>query len=434
VSILNPLFEAVAWIIMRIHAGLAVPFGASSGWAWGLSIVILVMLMRLVMVPLFVKQVRAQRRMAAFAPQLQELRKRYKHDKQKLNEEMMKFYKENGVNPLAGCWPLVAQLPLFYSLFYVLRAIADWTHGQPSYGLTIAVVRSAKNAHIFGVSLADKFLFPIAGESWPQRIVIVVFVAVSASTTYLTMRQSAKRGMMQQPTVDPDNPMANSQKYMMYIAPFFALTGLYWQFGLVIYWVTTNLWTLGQQHFLLRNMPVVGSTSAGAATAPATQAANRTAGGPSRTASSLKKGTGAKPGAATGTKPGAATKAKPGAATGTKPSAATGTKPGAAGKAAPGTGKVVPGKGGTGTTGKTRTSQKSAVSSKANGSGQTVEDSPSRASGGAEGSPAVGAARALLRLGKKAEPEEEVTVAPETKIVRQQPVRQSRSNRRPGKR
>jgi len=396
VSILNPLFEAVAWVIMQIHAGLAVPFGASSGWAWGLSIVILVMLMRLVMVPLFVKQVRAQRRMAQFAPQLQELRKRYKNDKQKLNEEMMKFYKENGVNPLAGCWPLVAQLPLFYSLFYVLRAIAGWQPGHPtSYGLTVPVVKSARNAHIFGASLADKFLFPVSGETWSMRLVILLFVAISASTTFLTMRQSAKRGMMQQPTIDPDNPMANTQKYMMYIAPFFALTGLYWQFGLVIYWVTTNLWTLGQQHFLLRNMPVVGSTPAGAATAPA-QAANRAA-GPNRAASSLKKGTTAKPGP---------------------------------------TGKAAAGKGGTTakttagktTAGKTGAPPKSGVSSKANGSGQAVQDSRPQAPGGDEGSSAVGAARGLLRRGKKAEPEE-VTVPPETKVVRQQPVRQSRSKR-----
>jgi 60Kd inner membrane protein len=213
--------------------------------------------------------------------------------------------------------------------------------------------------------------------------VILLFVAISASTTYLTMRQSQRRGMMQQPTIDPDNPMANTQKYMMYIAPFFALTGLYWQFGLVIYWVTTNLWTLGQQHFLLRNMPVVGSTPAGAATAPA-QPANRAA-GPSRTASSLKKGTSAKPGP---------------------------------------TGKAAAGKGGT--TGKTGAPPKSGVSGKANG--QTVQGPQPQAPGADEGSSAVGAARALLRRGKKAEPEE-VTVAPETKVVRQQPVRQSRSKR-----
>jgi YidC/Oxa1 family membrane protein insertase len=407
VSILNPLFEAVAWIIMRIHAGLAVPFGASSGWAWGLSIVILVMLMRLVMVPLFVKQVRAQRRMAAFAPQLQELRKRYKNDKQKLNEEMMKFYKENGVNPLAGCWPLAAQLPLFYSLFYVLRAIAEWKPGHPtSYGLTVPVVDSALRAHIFGVSLADKFLFPVTGETWPQRLVILLAVAISASTTFLTMRQSARRGMMQQPTVDPDNPMANTQKYMMYVAPLFALTGLYWQFGLVIYWVTTNLWTLGQQHFLLRNMPVVGSASAGAATAPATQAVNRTA-GPSRAGSALRNKTGGAGGTGTTSRT-AAGKATAGKAT-------------AAGKTT--AAKSVQRK--------TGTAAKNGVQGKAdvNANGSAVrESSPEGPSDGQASSLAEGA-RSLLRRGKnKAEPEE-VEVEPESKVVRQQPIRQSRSKR-----
>ena len=131
-SILNPLFDAVAWVIMRIHAVLSVPFGASSGLAWGLSIVILVMLMRLIMVPLFVKQVNSQRKMQAHMPQLQEMRKRYKNDKQRLNEETMKFYKENGINPLGGCLPLAAQLPVFWALFNVLRAIADWSSGDRS--------------------------------------------------------------------------------------------------------------------------------------------------------------------------------------------------------------------------------------------------------------------------------------------------------------
>src|SRR3974377_930156 len=118
---------------MRIHAVLSVPFGASSGWAWGLSIVFLVMFMRLLMVPLFVKPGNAPRKTQAHQahlPQLQELRKRYKNDKQRLNEETMKFYKENGINPLGGCLPLAAQLPVFWALFNVLRATAAWQPGQ----------------------------------------------------------------------------------------------------------------------------------------------------------------------------------------------------------------------------------------------------------------------------------------------------------------
>src|ERR1700747_3602645 len=145
---------------MRLHSVLGSLFGPDSGWPWGLSIVILVMIIRLLLVPLFVKQVQAQRKMAQHAPQLQELRKKYKNDKQRLNEETMKFYKEDGVNPLAGCLPLIPQMIVFFSLFYVLRAIADWKVGvKPAYVLTVAELQSAKDAKIFGVHLGDKLLF-----------------------------------------------------------------------------------------------------------------------------------------------------------------------------------------------------------------------------------------------------------------------------------
>jgi YidC/Oxa1 family membrane protein insertase len=386
VSILNPLFDAVAWVIMRIHAVLSVPFGASSGWAWGLSIVILVMLMRLIMVPLFVKQVNAQRKMQAHMPQLQEIRKRYKNDKQRLNEETMKFYKENGINPLGGCLPLAAQLPVFWALFNVLRAIADWQPGQvPKYGLTVPVVESAREARIFGASLADKFLFPLPHQTLSSRLVILVFVLISAATTFLTMRQSARRGMMQQTPMDPDNPAANMQKYMMYIAPFFALTGLYWQFGLVIYWVTTNVWTLGQQHFLFRNLPVVGSATVGASAVQAAQGSTSA----SSKSTSGKSGTAGK--------------------VSTSGKAAVTGKPDASGKSG---GSSKPG-----------TSAKPAASKAGvNGSAGTGSNGSS--------SSAVSALGGLLpRFGKGKPEPEAVQDAPQGKVVRQQPVRQTRSKR-----
>ena len=232
-------------------------FGPATGLAWGLSIVILVVLIRMCLIPLFVKQVHAQRKMAKHAPQLQELRKKYKGDKQRLNEETMKFYKENGVNPLAGCLPMIPQLIIFYALFNVLRAIADWKPGTaPKYGLTIPVVESAQKATIFGVHLySTSCCSRIQSPSLHVAIVIALTVVVSATTTFMTVRQTSKRGLMQT-NVDPDNPMAQSQKYMMYIVPFFSLTGLYWQYGLVLYWVTTNVWTLGQQFVMFRNWDV----------------------------------------------------------------------------------------------------------------------------------------------------------------------------------
>src|SRR3984885_2982116 len=256
---------------MRLHAGLGAIFGDSSGAAWALSIVILVVLMRLILVPLFIKQMHATRKMTALAPQVAELKKKYKGDKQKLNEETMKLYKENGANPLAGCLPVVAQLPVFFALFGVLRAIAE---DQPKYGLTPAVVASAQHAKIFGVvTVADRLLTSILPPTFSSigagpKIVILLTVVVSAVTTFMTVRQSMKRGMT--PQVDPNNPMASSQKMMQYIVPVFALSGLYWQYGLVLYWVTTNLWTLGQQYVLFRRFPPPATATPGAAGAPAT--------------------------------------------------------------------------------------------------------------------------------------------------------------------
>jgi YidC/Oxa1 family membrane protein insertase len=436
VSILNPLFDAVAWVIMRIHAVLSVPFGASSGWSWGLSIVFLVMLMRLIMVPLFVKQVNSQRKMQSHMPQLQEIRKRYKNDKTRLNEETMKFYKENGINPLGGCLPLVAQLPVFWSLFNVLKAIADWTHGTPKYGLTTPVVESALHAHVFGVLLSDKFLFATNGESWTVRAVILASVAVSAGTTFLTMRQSAKRGMMNQTAPDPDQPgaaMAQSMsKNMMYIAPFFALTGLYWQYGLVIYWVTTNLWTLGQQHILFRNLPVVGSASVGAS---ATQAATGNSGAtvkssavrsaPVKSSAAAKAAAAKTTAAKSTTVRSAAAKNNGSASNGSaKPpakTAASGTTSSANKAKAPASkvpaAKVPMSKS---DTVKSDTVKSDTVKADANGSASA--DTPGSAGTGSAG-------RGLLGLGrKKPEPEPEPVVS-EVKVARQQPVRQPRSKR-----
>ena len=418
-SILNPLFEAVAWVISRIHEALSVPFGAASGWSWGLSIVFLVMLMRLVMVPLFVKQVRSQRKMQAHMPALQEIRKKYKNDKTRLNEETMKFYKENGINPLGGCLPLVAQLPVFWSLFNVLKAISDWVPGQtPKYGLSVATVQSAQTAHVFGVLLSDKFLWATQGESWTVRAVILASVAVSATTTFLTMRQSAKRGMMNQQMPDPDQPgaaMAQSMsKNMMYIAPFFALTGLYWQYGLVIYWVTTNCWTLGQQHILFRNLPIVGSTTAGAATSPAVV---RT-GPPSK--SSLAAAAARSNGAA---KTGTAAKSNGAAKTGTAAKPGTTAKPSttsANGTAKPATASA------NGTAGKAKV-----PAAKAAASGTPAKPTANAAanSGMVSTSKSGNGGRGLLGFGKGKQEPEQAPVAPEVKVVRQQPVRQARSKR-----
>jgi YidC/Oxa1 family membrane protein insertase len=289
----------------------------------------------------------------------------------------MKFYKENGVNPLAGCLPMIPQMIVFFSLFSVLRAITNYRAGSnPAYGFTVTAVQSAKKATIFGVHLDDKLLFAHPSPPIHVAIVIALTVCISAATTFMTVRQSAKRGLMQT-SVDPDNPMAASQKYMMYIVPFFSLTGLYWQFGLVLYWVTTNVWTLGQQFFMFRNWepPVAAGAAAGGSVAmKSSGAAKSPSSGAARSAG------GAKPSGA----------AKPSG--GVKPSGAA--KPSGAVKAASG----LP--------------SRSSSSDAANGTGQNGTGK-----------------RGLLRLGRAKPEPEPVDDVPVPKVVRQQPQRQARSKR-----
>jgi YidC/Oxa1 family membrane protein insertase len=421
VSILNPLADLVAWAIMHIHSVMGALFGPSTGLAWGLSIVILVVIIRLLLVPLFVKQVHAQRKMAQHAPQLQELRKKYKNDKQRLNEETMKFYKENGVNPLAGCLPMIPQMVIFFSLFYVLRAIADWKPGvAPKYGLTVPVLVSAQKATIFGVHLYDKLLFSHQSVSLHVAIVIVLTVIVSASTTFMTVRQSAKRGLMQT-NVDPDNPMAGMQKYMMYIVPFFSLTGLYWQYGLVLYWVTTNLWTLGQQFFMFRNWTAEDAQAASATAAASGGAARATQSTARLTSGAAKPAAGSAKTVNNGTR--SSSTVKP-AAGSVKPAAGS-AKTGANGTRSSSTAKPAS----AGANGRTSTSRPASATAGAGATrprtGSARGDAAAAAPNGQNG----GAKRGLLGLGRpKPEPVAEPEV-PATKVVRQQPSRQARSKR-----
>ncbi|CAM4236255.1 hypothetical protein GCM10009799_03670 [Nocardiopsis rhodophaea] len=267
---LDWLYNIVGWVLIQIHAGLTfLGLNPDSGWAWGLSIVLLTVLMRVIMVPLFVKQMHTQRKMQDMQPQMMKVRERYKHDKQRQQQEMMKLYQESGTNPVMGCLPLLLQMPVFFSLFSVLRSVAE---GNARYGFTEHLVHSAQGAMIFHAPLAAQFTSTTAelnqygADPVMAKVVIAIACVVMGTTTFLTMRQSIKRSTAQM----PDNPMMQSQKIMMYLAPAFGLFGLAMPIGVLIYWVTSNVWTMGQQHFLYKKHP---------AGAPATAASDGSANG-----------------------------------------------------------------------------------------------------------------------------------------------------------
>ncbi|GAA0837227.1 membrane protein insertase YidC [Streptosporangium amethystogenes subsp. fukuiense] len=254
-SWLNWLYTAVAQVITWIHEGYSTFIPRNSGLNWALTIITLTVLMRLLIFPLFLKQMRSSKKMQELAPKVQEIRKRYKNDKQRMNQEVMALYQGQGANPLGGCLPILAQFPIFISMFTVLQAMAN--SPVPKFGMTQQLMDSARAAHIFGAPIPATFftsandIIALNADPIITKVVLAVFVAISSLTTFLTVRQSVTRSMAQM----PDNPMAQQQKILMYISPLFAIFSLNFPLGLILYWVTTNLWTLGQQHWFYSRNP-----------------------------------------------------------------------------------------------------------------------------------------------------------------------------------
>ncbi|TDD81977.1 membrane protein insertase YidC [Actinomadura rubrisoli] len=281
---LDWLYEIVAQLIVWIHTALSTVVPKDSGWAWGGAIFLLTVLLRLALVPLFVKQIHASRKMQELNPKVQALRKKYKNDKQRLNQEVMKLYQENGANPLSGCLPLLVQMPVFIGLFQVLKQISDADPGHGVFAATPDLVQSAQKANIFGAHIPDTFLNAWGADpkSWTAIIVTAIAVVISSCTTFFTVRASMKR----QPVTDDANPMMQAQKMMVFLAPLFGLFGLGFPLGVLMYWVTSNSWTLAQQHYIFKRYPPPSTDGDGNGT---TAAKGKPSGG--------KAGTGTKAGA-----------------------------------------------------------------------------------------------------------------------------------------
>ncbi len=253
-SVLKPLYIAVSWVIVTLHDFLSPFFGTDSGVSWSLAIVGLVILIRIILIPLFVKQIKSQRALTALQPHMKEIQKKYKDDRQKQSEEMMKLYKEHKTNPLASCFPILAQAPIFFALFTVLNGIGK--NPPVKYGvLSQDDVVSAANATFFGAPISQTFL---GTNTTTVKIVTVFLIFIMSLTTFTTQRQLMLKGM---PKMDSsNNMMLQQQKIMLYAFPvIFAITGVNFPIGVLIYWSTTNFWTWGQQYYVIKRNPTPGS-------------------------------------------------------------------------------------------------------------------------------------------------------------------------------
>jgi len=266
VFILDWLKTGVSWVLLQFHALFsALGLDYDGGWTWVLSIIFLVILIRIILIPLFVKQIKAQRNMQIIQPKIKEIQKKYAGDREKQSAEMMKLYRESKTNPLASCLPIILQAPIFFALFGVLQGVAQYNPTDPNHGappgFSDTAAASAHNASICGAPL---YGYLMGALKEPQNLAnfsvnatialsIVLIIAMTV-TSFLTQRQMILKNSA------PGNPMVRQQKILMYVFPIvFAVGGINFPIGVLIYWFTTNLWTMAQQFYVIRNNPQPGT-------------------------------------------------------------------------------------------------------------------------------------------------------------------------------
>ena len=261
----DPLYTVIAYVMKLWHTLFATVLDPAGGITWALSIVFLVVTIRLVLFPLFVKQVKSQRAMQELQPEIQKLRKQYGSDRQGMAAAQQQLFKERKVNPLAGCLPILPQIPVFFSLFHVLRRLAPDKPGL--YSWDDKLTDQAARAELFGAPISSQFnmtgakqeaILAITNNSYTNiRIVSFVLIVIMCFTTFFTQKQIMSR------SGPVEGQAATVQKFMLYGMPMtLFVSGFFFPIGVLLYWFTNNLWTLGQQYFILRKLPPPGSDAA----------------------------------------------------------------------------------------------------------------------------------------------------------------------------
>jgi YidC/Oxa1 family membrane protein insertase len=244
-------FQLAPQFLVDIADKILVFFHDSAGLSWGGAIIALTIFVRAILIPLTYKQLKGIRALQALQPQMQELKEKYKNDKQRMQQEMMRFYKENKVNPFASCIPLIAQLPVFITLFYVL---------QHDLRLDICGQTAKACGEVPPGNWGEGFLFITdltAKATGGELIALLIIYVGTQLISGLVMSISADK----------------SQRTLLFLLPlFFVPFIISFPAGLILYWITTNIWTIGQQFVIQKVVPVpVEATPEGAAAIKATK-------------------------------------------------------------------------------------------------------------------------------------------------------------------
>jgi len=270
-TILWPLKWVVELLLVAFHwlfsnVGLAY----DDGITWVLAIVGLVLVVRAALIPIFVRQIKSQRKMLEVAPQLKKIQDKYKGKKDQfsreaMSRETMALYKRTGTNPLSSCLPLLLQMPIFFALFSVLN---DAQHGKAGVGpLDTDRARSFGNAQLFGDaplhdSFASQWTLMTAGHPYMLSVMIIAatMVVLMTASQFITQLQIVSKNMSPETKA---SPMFRQQRIMLYLLPLvFAFSGVAFPLGVMFYWLTSNIWTMIQQFLVIRNMPTPGSEAA----------------------------------------------------------------------------------------------------------------------------------------------------------------------------
>lgn len=257
-AIMKPLYYATSGVLIVFHNLFNAILSLPQGFSWALSIIGLTIVIRTALIPLFVRQIKSSRNLQLLQPKLKDLQKKYGHDRERLTQETMKLYKETGTNPLASCLPLILQMPIFIALFRTLNEAAK---GRTEGFLSQDQVSSLSNSTIFGIAkLSDSFTK--SGVDWPwawngTQLLTAALVILMTATTFTTQRQLMRKNM---PESALTGQYAQQQKILLYVLPVvFAVGGIAFPVGVLLYWTTSNIWTMGQQFYVIRNNPTPGT-------------------------------------------------------------------------------------------------------------------------------------------------------------------------------
>jgi len=266
-TILWPIKWVIELVLVAFHS-LWTAFGMNpgAGLTWVLSIVGLVLVVRAALIPIFVRQIKSQRKMLEVAPELKKIQEKYKGKKDQfsreaMSRETMELYRKAGTNPMSSCLPLLIQMPIFFGLFSVL---SEAQKGNAGVGpMSLALAKSFANASLFDVAPLH-MSFQAAMEAKPQEVVVMIIAAtmviLMTASQFITQLQIVSKNMSEETKA---SPTFRQQRILLYILPLvFAFSGFAFPIGVMFYWLVSNAWTMVQQFLVIRNMPTPGSQAA----------------------------------------------------------------------------------------------------------------------------------------------------------------------------